>query len=220
MVYRIFVEKREAYANEKNALLADIRDFLKVSSVRDLRLFNCYDVEHISEALFEACKTTVFAEPQMDVVYDELPVRGDVEIAYEYLPGQFDQRADSAAQCIQLISQQERPIVRTSRVLELFGDLTAQEAEAITKYVINPVEARQTAVQKPETLQMDYSVPETVEVLDGFCRLDGSALDAFIAKHGLAMDTDDVRCLPSITSVPSGATRRLRRFNDPGYLLV
>ena len=111
----------------------------------------------------------------------------------EYLPGQFDQRADSAAQCIQILSQGERPAVRTAKVYVLAGELTAEELETVKHYVINPVEAREASLEKPETLRTEYAMPETVETLAGFNAMDDAALAAFIAERGLAMDLDDIR---------------------------
>ncbi len=194
MVYRIFVEKRPEHANEKRALLSDIKDFLKIDSVEDVRTFNCYDVENITAELFETAKSTVFSEPQLDLIYDELPVKGDAEIVHEYLPGQFDQRADSAAQCIQLISQGDRPVVKTRKVIELFGNPSAEDIAKIKGYVINPVESREANLEKPETLKAEYEIPTEVAVLDGFIDMTDDDIAGFIKQHGLAMDGDDVKC--------------------------
>ncbi|MBR7060625.1 MAG: phosphoribosylformylglycinamidine synthase, partial [Eubacterium sp.] len=142
MVYRIFVEKRENLANEAASLLSEIRDFLKINSITNLRILNRYDAENITEELFETAVKTVFSEPQTDITYKEPALDGNAVFAVEYLPGQFDQRADSAAQCIQLISCGERPIVRAAKVYVLYGDLTKEEIAAVKKYVINPVDSR------------------------------------------------------------------------------
>ena len=127
MVFRVYVEKKEGLDNEARALLNDARTLLGIEGVERVRLFNRYDAEGLSEELFNYAKTTVFSEPQLDNISDELTVEDATVFAVEYLPGQFDQRADSAAQCIQIISQQERPTIRTARVYALYGDLTEDE---------------------------------------------------------------------------------------------
>ena len=193
MVYRIYVEKKENLANEAKALLGDIRSLLGINNLTALRLLNRYDVENIDEELFDYCKKTVFSEPQLDTVSDS-PENDDANVfAVEYLPGQFDQRADSAAQCIQIISQKERPTVRTAKVYMLYGSLTEAEINKIKKYVINPVEAREASLEKPETLKTDYVIPTEVKTLDGFTQLDDKGLNDFISKYGLAMDFDDIK---------------------------
>ncbi len=192
MVYRIYVEKKAELAHEANALLSDVRTFLGISSLEKVRLFNRYDVENIEKDLYDYAKTTVFSEPQLDVISDDVPADASVTFAVEYLPGQFDQRADSAAQCIQIISRGERPLVRTAKVYLLYGDLTADEVAQIKKYVINPVESREASLDKVETLQMEYDLPTTVETLNGFCKLDAAGLADFVKQYGLAMDNDDI----------------------------
>ena len=194
MVYRVYVEKREGLTVEANALYNDIQTFLGIKSITGVRLLNSYDVENITAELFDYAKNTVFSEPQVDVVFDELPA-GDIVFAVEYLPGQYDQRADSAAQCIQIISQDIRPDVRTAKVYILSGDPTADELAAVKKYVINPVEAREAGLETKETLAAQYDVPADVEVMEGFLDLDDAGLAAFVKKYGLAMDTDDLRFL-------------------------
>ena len=192
MVYRVYVEKKEGLANEAAALLGDVKNFLQIPGLEKVRIFNRYDVENIDAALFSYGKTTVFAEPQLDIVSDELPQDDAVCFAVEYLPGQFDQRADSAAQCLQILSQGERPAVRTAKVYLLYGDLTEQQVSEVKKYVINPVEAREASLAPVETLQTAYAVPETVETLHGFTKLDAKGLADFVAHYALAMDTDDI----------------------------
>ncbi len=193
MVYRIFVEKQSAHAVEARSLSADIRENLMIGSLTGLRVLNRYDIEGISAEIFEKAKRTIFSEPQSDIIFDELnPGKDDVVFAVEYLPGQFDQRADSCAQCVQLITYEERPAVRTARVYILSGDLTAEEIEKIKKYVINPVESREASLEKPETLAEKFDIPTTVDTIDGFISMDAAALRAFLAKYALAMDFDDV----------------------------
>ena len=192
MVYRIFVEKKAAFAQEAEALQRELKDFLGIASLKGLRLLNRYDAEGISKDLFDQAVRTVFSEPQVDEATEAPDLRGDAVFAVEYLPGQFDQRADSAAQCIQLISQGERPLIRSARVYVLYGDLTEGEIAEIKKYVINPVEAREASLEKPSTLRMDYAVPTEVKTLQGFRELDNEGLAAFIRAYGLAMDVDDI----------------------------
>ena len=191
MVYRLYVEKKKGLALEADSLLSDIRELLGIGSVTGLRLLNRYDVEGIDAALFERCRSTVFSEPQLDDVYGELPA-GEPVFAVEYLPGQFDQRADSAAQCIQIISQGERPLVRTAKVYILSGDVPADELEKVKKYVINPVEAREASLEERGTLKTNYAVPTEVETLSGFDSMTDAEAEAFVGKYGLAMDADDL----------------------------
>ena len=192
MVYRIYVEKKEALANEARALLNELRNMLGIGNLRGLRVLNRYDVENITPELFASAVRTVFSEPQLDVVTEHLPENGGTVFAVEYLPGQFDQRADSAAQCIQIISRGDRPTIRTAKVYLLEGDLTPGDVAQIKKYVINPVEAREAALDRPETLAMDYTVPTGVRVLEGFLELDAAGLAEFVKDYGLAMDVDDI----------------------------
>ncbi len=193
MVYRIFTEKKKELAAEARALLNDINTLLQIKSVTSLRVINRYDAENITKELFDYAVNTVFSEPQLDITYSELENDGAAVFAVEYLPGQFDQRADSAAQCIQLISKGDRPLIRTAKVYILYGDITAEELKAIKKYVINPVEAREAALEKPQTLVLKYNIPESVATLDGFTALDNNGLAEFVSKYGLAMDTDDIK---------------------------
>ena len=192
MVYRVFVEKKPGLDNEARALLSDARTLLGIESLEKVRLFNRYDAENISAELFDYARRTVFSEPQLDLVSDELAADGALLFAVEYLPGQFDQRADSAAQCIQIISQGERPLIRSARVYALYGALSEAELRQIKKYVINPVEAREASLDKPETLVVSYEIPESVPTLEGFLALDRAGLETFVKEKGLAMDTDDL----------------------------
>ncbi len=194
MVYRIFVEKQPTHAVEARSLFADIRENLMITSLKALRVLNRYDIEGISETIFNKAKNTIFSEPQSDIIFDELEVNdGELVFAVEYLPGQFDQRADSCAQCVQLITYEDRPTVRTARVYILSGDVSQDELNKIKAYVINPVESREASLEKPETLAEKFDIPTTVETIDGFIGLDEDGLKAFLAKYALAMDLDDVK---------------------------
>ena len=193
MVYRIYVEKKCGLDNEARALLSEISAFLGIKSVEKIRILNRYDAENITEELFNYAVGTVFSEPQLDDVYTEIDTDGAYVFATEYLPGQFDQRADSAAQCIQLISQGDKPSVASARVYMLYGNVSCEDIEKIKKHVINPVEAREASLDKKETLRIEYEIPTEVKVLDGFTELSEEGLADFIAKQGLAMDLDDIK---------------------------
>ena len=192
MVYRIYVEKKKELAHEAKSLLKDINGLLQISSVKDVRVLNRYDVDNIEKELFDYAVKTVFSEPQLDIVSEDFAYENAQVFAVEYLPGQFDQRADSAAQCIQIISQGERPRVKTAKVYILTGEITDSELAEIKKYVVNPVEARIATLEKPETLEVKYDIPTEVVTLDGFIDLDRKGLEAFVKQYGLAMDTDDI----------------------------
>lgn len=192
MVFRIYVEKREELAHEANSLLENVRGFLGISSLKGVRVLNRYDVEGIGEDLFKKAVNTVFSEPQVDIVSADYDGQGATVFAVEYLPGQFDQRADSAAQCIQILSQGERPVVRTAKIYLLTGDLTGEEISKIKKYVINPVESREASLTLPETLKMTVNIPESVATVEGFLELDREGLAEMVKTLGLAMDLDDI----------------------------
>ena len=193
MVSRVYVEKKPGFDVEAQQLLHELQTILGVANLESLRLINRYDVEGISDDLFETCITTVFSEPQVDYVTDQLNnTDGSVVFAVEFLPGQFDQRADSASECIQLISQGERPEVRSAKVYVLGGTLTDEDVAAIKHYVINPVEAREASLELPDTLAVQIPEPLPVEIIDGFIDLDEAGLKQFLADRGLAMDLADI----------------------------
>ena len=193
MVSRVYVEKKPGFDVEAKQLLAELRTILQIEALTGVRLVNRYDVEGISDELFQQCVPTVFSEPQSDDVSFELPdAKGAAVFAVEYLPGQFDQRADSASECVQLISCGERPDVRSAKVYYLEGELSAQDVAAIKGYVINPIEAREASLDTVETLKTAYPEPQPVEILDGFLELDAAGLQAFIDERGLAMDLADI----------------------------
>jgi len=192
MVYRVYSEKRKELAAEARGLLDEATTLLGVKGLTDVRLINRYDAENITPELFEYAKKTVFSEPQLDIVSDEIDTGDAYVFAVEYLPGQFDQRADSASQCIQIISQGERPLIRTAKIYCLYGDISEEDIAKIKKYVINPVEAREASLEKPETLNMNYDIPTEVKTLTGFNELDEKGLDEFVKSYGLAMDDDDI----------------------------
>ena len=194
MVYRVYVEKKKGQTHEADSLLKEVRDFLQVKGLDSVRVLNRYDVEKIEESLFTYAVNTVFSEPQVDNVTYVIPV-GQVVFAVEPLPGQFDQRADSAAQCIQILSQGERPVVRSAKVYVLEGTLSNDDIAAIKKHVINAVESREASLEMPETLTLEYSTPDSVAIVDGFIALDDAGLKQLLDKLGLAMDLDDLKFL-------------------------
>ncbi len=193
MVSRVYVEKKPGFDGEAKQLKEELRSLLGVGALENLRMVNRYDVEGISDELFAQCVPTVFSEPQSDIATLEMPeANGAAVFAVEYLPGQFDQRADSASECIQLISQGERPEVRSAKVYMLEGALSDEDVAAIKHYVINPIEAREASLDVRETLHMEQPVPGMVETVDGFLELDEAGLAAFVADRGLAMDLADI----------------------------
>ena len=194
MVYRVYVEKKAGQTHEADSLLREIKDFLQIDALSSVRVLNRYDAENIEENLFDYAVNTVFSEPQVDDVSYEVPA-GEIVFAVEPLPGQYDQRADSAAQCIQIISQGNRPIIRTAKVYVLAGDLTEENITAIKKHVINAVESREAALELPETLTVEYAAPQTVATVEGFIGLDDTGLSELLDKLGLAMDLDDLKFL-------------------------
>lgn len=195
MVKRIYSEKKSGYNVEADALRADLTDTLGISGITDLRFVVRYDVSGITDEQYLQAKSTVFSEPQLDDIYDEtLPYdSGDRIFVIEYLPGQYDQRADFAEQALQIITKGEKPKVKAAKVIIIKGDISDEDFEKIKSYCINPVEARQALQDKPETLDINYDIPTTVETLDGFIEKDGAQLDEFISELGLAMDGDDIR---------------------------
>ncbi len=192
MVYRVYVEKKKELAHEAKSLLSDARTLLGIKNLTDVRVINRYDAENITEELFDYAIKTVFSEPQLDIASADVDLSDATVFAVEFLPGQFDQRADSAAQCIQIISQGERPTVKSAKVYALYGDLSDGDIAEIKKHVINPVEAREATLGKYETLAMQYDIPTEVKTLEGFINLDRAGLEAFVKDYGLAMDADDI----------------------------
>ncbi len=202
MVYRVFVEKKPGLANEAAALKSDARTLLGIKGLEDVRVINRYDAENIDAALFEDCVYKVFAEPQLDNTSASMDgligsgsgseARPAAVFAVEALPGQFDQRADSAEQCIQILSQGERPTVKYARVYALYGALSEADINAVKSYVINPVETREASLSKPGTLAVNYDIPEEVETLIGFTYMSDDKLGDYIREMGLAMDEADL----------------------------
>ena len=197
MVFRVYVEKKPGLANEAAALKSDAKTLLGIKGLEEVRILNRYDAENIDAQLFDDCIYKVFAEPQLDNTSEsqyKLLGAGEAAciFAVEALPGQFDQRADSAEQCIQILSQGERPTVKFARVYALYGDLSEADINAVKGYVINPVETREASLDKPETLEQKYDIPEEVETLIGFTHMTDDMLGGYIKDMGLAMDEADL----------------------------
>lgn len=198
MVKQVFVEKKPEFEVEAKQLYTELHDIVGAGELEDVRIIKRYDVEGLGDELFQDAVEGVFSEPATDKVsfaFEDV-VRGSDNtriLAVEYLPGQFDQRADSAAECIQLISQGERPLVKSSTIYVLEGGLPDSRFDEIKTYLINPVEAREASLDIPDTLVQEFPEPDDVEVLDGFCDLDEAGLNDFIATRGLAMDLADIK---------------------------
>ena len=194
MVYRVYVEKKAGQTHEADGLLKEVQEFLQIKGLKSVRVINRYDAENLEKSLFDYAVGTVFSEPQVDNVYFDAPA-GKVVFAVEPLPGQFDQRADSAAQCIQILGQCDRPTVRSAKVYVLEGELSDGDISAIKKHVINPVECREASLECPETLAVEYTIPESVATVTGFITMNDEALSGLLDKLGLAMDLDDLKFL-------------------------
>ncbi|WP_080062591.1 phosphoribosylformylglycinamidine synthase [Ruminiclostridium hungatei] len=193
-VKRLFVEKKKPYDVEAQGLFSDLTETLGIKSLEWIRIINRYDIEGISEDEYKLARNTIFSEPPVDIAYDEeyaIP-QGGKAFAVEYLPGQYDQRADSAAQCIQLLTQGERPEIKAARVIVLMGEISEQDMEAIKKFYINPVESQEAKLEKPATLKAEVEQPGDVAAVDGFTDMDGGQLRALLKEMGFAMSFDDI----------------------------
>ncbi len=192
-VFRIYTEKKPQFAVEAQSVLADLRTALRLNVV-SIRVLNRYDADQIAEEDFLRAIPTVFSEPAVDYVYEKLPMLSNQEriFAVEYLPGQFDQRADSCEQCIQILNGKERCRVRNARVYIVSGAITDAEFDRLKSYLINPVESREASLDPVDTLDTNYEIPTTVKTLEGFCALDTEGLRAFLNEYALAMDLDDI----------------------------
>ncbi|MBQ4516334.1 MAG: phosphoribosylformylglycinamidine synthase [Clostridia bacterium] len=194
-VRRIFVEKKKGFDVEATHLLKDLKENLSISGLKEVRLVHRYDVEGITDEEYAAARNLIFSEPPVDYAYDEeypLPAGAKV-FASELLPGQYDQRADSAAECIQLLTKKERPNVRVAKLTVLIGDVSDSEVEKIKKYLINPVESWETTLEKFDTLEMEAKIPDDVAIISGFISLSEDGLKEMLANYGFAMDLDDIK---------------------------
>ena len=203
-MYRLYVERREGFENEARRYLSEINSFLGIAGVKAVRYFNRYDIENVSDEVAKIAATRIFSEPQSDFVFTEkLPEHSGKEIIWEFLPGQYDQRADSAEQCLSLLraglkdvkTLTAAPLVRCAKIVILEGDVSDEEIKKIQNYLINPVDSRLTDDTKPETLKMHSEEPADIPVVDGFIKMDDQALEAYRNKMGLAMDFADIKFL-------------------------
>jgi len=194
-VRRVIAEKKQGFNVEALALLADISTDLSIKTLTQIRIFNRYDVSGISDEEYEKAKPIVFSEPPVDYIYDEEVSLSDscFVLSIEALPGQYDQRADSAAQCIQFITEGERPLVKTARVLSFYGQMTEDEKAAVSKYLINPVEARAASLEKPDTLVDNLESPKDIEIMDGFTDSSEVEIKKLLSTMGLAMSLSDLK---------------------------
>jgi len=195
MVRRIFVEKKEEFAVEAQGLLADLRQNLHLEGLRGLRIINRYDIQGVDDETYEMAKYSIFAEPAIDKAYDEqLPVDEGTAIffAVEYLPGQYDQRADSAAQCIRLMKPDADPLVKFAKIYVAEGDVSSSDLEAIKDYVTNPVDSQEAQMDKPDDLAMETEIPEDVKVIRGFIDMDDEELERYRQELDFAMSTADI----------------------------
>ncbi|MBN1761370.1 MAG: phosphoribosylformylglycinamidine synthase [Chitinispirillaceae bacterium] len=195
IVRRVFVEKRAGYDVAAQGLLADLRDNLGISGIERVRILIRYDIEGISDEAYAAARQTIFSEPPVDVIHDEefTVENGDRVFAIEYLPGQYDQRADSTGQCIQLLTHGDRPAVASAQVYICSGTISDEQFTIIKEYCINPVDSREAALEKPATLEMDAQVPPDVSVIIGFTKMAARELDILRSSLGLAMHSDDLK---------------------------
>lgn len=195
LVRRVFVEKKKGFDVEAQGLFRDLRDNLQIEGLLALRIINRYDVEGISEEEYLKSKDIIFSEPPVDTVTDEeiSITAGSRLFAIEYLPGQYDQRADSAAQCIQILTEGERPEVRAAKLIVLEGEISGEDFDRIKKYCINPVESREALLEKPKTLHTETPVPEDVQFIDGFTSMKEPDLDRLCSEMGFAMSTEDLK---------------------------
>lgn len=194
-VKRIFAEKKPGFDVEAKALLQDLKQNLKLNNLKDVRIINRYDIEGISDEEYKKSRSTIFSEITIDNVYDEVLDLGDeyTSFAVEYLPGQYDQRADSAAQCVQLLSEKEKPIIQNATVIALKGQLSNEEIQKVKNYYINPVDSREASKEKPSSLEMIMTTPQNVDIIVGFIDFDEEALTDFLNTNDLAMSLEDLK---------------------------
>lgn len=193
-VKRLLVEKREGFDLEAKALMKDLKDSLHIDCIDNLRLLNRYDIEGLSDEVCEYASKTIFSEPNLDIVYNEnVEYDKDAKVfAVEYLPGQYDQRADWAAQCVQIINEGQRPNINSAKLYILSGEIDDKLFDKIKSYIINPVDSREANLEKPVTLEIKTDIPTEVETITGFIDFDKKELENFLNKQGLAMTIEDL----------------------------
>lgn len=196
-VKRVFVEKKNGYDVEAKALFNDLKNNLGISGLKGVRILNRYDIAGLADNEYEQSRCTIFSEPTVDRVFDEYIELFNNERAFamEYLPGQYDQRADSAAQCVQILTGKERPKILSAKVIVLSGDITDSEFYKIKEYCINPVDSREAVLEKPDTLEMEIENPSDVKVIVGFIDKNQEELVDLLGEMGLAMSIEDLKFL-------------------------
>ena len=195
MVKRVYVKKKVGFDVEAKGLLADLKENLLMNNIEDLVILNRYDVAGISDEVLETAKNTIFSEPQVDdcFVGDYEFSPNDKVFGVEALPGQFDQRANSLSECLQIITEGNRPISKFARIYVLSGNLSNEDVNKIKKYVINPVDSRECSLEKVDTLEEQMLVPEDVAIIEGFTEMTDEDSEKFYKKYGFAMDLADLK---------------------------
>ena len=192
-VKRVYVEKKPEYAVQAKALKHEVKSYLGVKSIENVRVLIRYDIENLSDETFERACNGIFSEPPVDILYKEEFDRSEKSHVFsvEYLPGQFDQRADSAVQCVQFIKEDELPIIKSATTYVIEGEITEEEFDAIKAHCINPVDSRETGLEKPDTLITEFEEPEDVKIFDGFKNMSEDELNELYKSLGMAMTFKD-----------------------------
>ena len=194
MVYRVYVKKRNEYAVEANEILNDLRTQLKIENLENLEVVNRYDISGISKDALDKGINTILSEPMVDdVYYEEYQSNGSFKFAIEYLPGQYDQRADASEQCFQLLSAQKGVKVKCAKLIVLFGNINEDDVKRIQAYLINPVDQRLASLEKSESLDDDQIIINKVPIIEGFINFSDEELNSFIKNNGMAMNFDDLK---------------------------
>ena len=195
MVKRIYVEKKPEISVEAKGLLKDLKENLLLENLEDLKIVNRYDVEGINDEIFEKAKNTVFSEPQVDECFEEeYPfAKEDKIFGVEYLPGQFDQRANSLSECLQILTEGERPLAKSAKIYVIKGNINDEELEKIKKYIINPVDSRECTLEKLKTVKDEHPEPKDVAIVEGFIHMTDEDSKKFYDKYGFAMDIEDLK---------------------------
>ncbi|MDW7652021.1 MAG: phosphoribosylformylglycinamidine synthase, partial [Bacillota bacterium] len=194
-VRRILVEKKPGFDIEAQHLYQDLKENLGIADLARVRIINRYDISGISDEAYNQARTTIFSEPNVDFVYDEtVQIEDGIKhFAMEYLPGQYDQRADSAAQCIQVLTQGEPPAILSAKLILCYGEISEDDFRKIKDYCINPVDSREASMEKPSSLEMETVPPEDVTILDGFIQMSEEALASYQERMGFVMSFEDFR---------------------------
>ncbi|MFI3228105.1 MAG: phosphoribosylformylglycinamidine synthase, partial [Clostridia bacterium] len=193
---RVYVAKKNLFNAQAKSLLADIKENLKIGGLTDLKIVHRYDISGLADEFYDVAKNTIFSEPNVDDCYDEtIEIDADRVLAVEFVPGQYDARANFAAECIQIITKEAKPIIKTATLYMFYGEISADDFAKISNYLINPVESRQASLEKPESLEdEDFEVLD-VEIIEGFVNFDDVKLESFRAEQGFAMSFEDIKMI-------------------------